>query len=93
VTLGERGAVYGLRGEVRKQSAPYVDVVDTVGAGDAFTGALAAALDYATELSGAMREGDAAGALACTRPGAQEALPRRDDIVRVVRTLSMDEPR
>jgi len=91
VTVGEQGAVHALRGKVHVQSAPRVEVVDTVGAGDAFTAALAAALDRGTDLSKAVRDGVAAGALACTRPGAQESMPSRDDIARMVSTLAMDE--
>ncbi len=55
--------------------APAVDVVDTTGAGDAFAGALAAALDRRAEWPRAIAEGVAAGSLACTAAGAQPGLP------------------
>jgi ribokinase len=48
-----------------------VDVVDTTGAGDAFTGALAAALSAGCALPEATRIGVRAGTWAVTRPGAQ----------------------
>jgi len=51
------------------------DVVDTTGAGDAFVGALAAALDRGVPWRRAFAEALAAGSLACTRAGAQAALP------------------
>ena len=51
------------------------EVVDTTGAGDAFAGVLAAALDRGTDWPTALAEGVAAGSLACTTPGAQRALP------------------
>jgi ribokinase len=64
--------------------APTVEVVDTVGAGDAFNGALAAALSAGRAFS---REvvawASAAGALAVTRPGAQTSLPFRPAIDRL----------
>ncbi len=60
--------------------APSIDVVDTTGAGDALAGAMAAALDRGATLDVALREGVAAGALACTREGAQTAMPTRDAI-------------
>jgi ribokinase len=47
-----------------------------VGAGDAWCGVLAAALDRGAPLDAAMRRASAAAALACTRPGAAPAMPR-----------------
>jgi ribokinase len=87
VTLGGAGALHAQRGVNARVSAPRVDVVDTVGAGDAFTGALAAALERGAAASRAMREAVAAGALACTAAGAQAALPRRDAIAALADTL------
>jgi ribokinase len=81
VTLGAHGARTMLDGSLRTLPAPHVDAVDTVGAGDAFTGALAAALDRGAPREEALREALAAGALACTTHGAQPAMPRREDIV------------
>jgi ribokinase len=75
VTLGARGALaVTARGQFRV--APHqVEVVDTVGAGDAFCGALAAALAAGEDLAGAVVRGNAAGALACTVRGAVPAMP------------------
>jgi len=71
ITLGARGVWdEGVR------PAPRVDVVDTVGAGDAFVGAFAAALARGDEDPVAI--GQAAAALACTRKGAQSAPRRRE---------------
>jgi ribokinase len=58
-----------------------------VGAGDALTGALAAALDRGDTLRAALADGVAAGALACTRHGAQPALPSRTEIARLAVTI------
>jgi ribokinase len=77
VTLGARGARTMMDGALRTVPAPVVDVRDTVGAGDAFTGALAAALDRGAPRAMALREALAAGALACTVNGAQPAMPRQ----------------
>jgi ribokinase len=56
-------------------AAPKVEVVDTVGAGDVFCGALADALARGVDLVGAVRWATHAAALAVTRPGAQGGLP------------------
>ncbi|BAY20719.1 ribokinase [Calothrix sp. NIES-2100] len=54
-----------------------IQVVDTVAAGDAFNGGLAAALYTGLSLHQAVVWGAAAGALAATKPGAQTSLPDR----------------
>ena len=75
VTQGSRGAVAVADGELLRIGAPSVEVVDTTGAGDAFVGALAAALDRGAPWSRSLAEGVAAGSLACRHTGAQAALP------------------
>ena len=60
--------------------APHVTVVDTVGAGDAFNGALAVALSDGEPFRTAVRTAVAAGAAACTGAGARGALPTRADV-------------
>jgi len=75
LTLGSRGALTVLEGQVVRAEPPRVDVIDTTGAGDALAGALAAALDRGDSLPAALAEGVAAGARACTHPGAQSPLP------------------
>lgn len=55
---------------------PYpMTVRDTVGAGDAFCGALAARIAAGASLIDAARYANAAGALATTVPGAVPAMP------------------
>lgn len=84
VTLGGEGVV-GWHGGVRRRlAAPVVAVVDTVAAGDSFTGAFAAALSAGYGFSGALQHGLAAGSLACTVAGAQPSVPRRDAIEALV---------
>ncbi len=57
-----------------------VEAVDTVAAGDAFGAAMTCALAEGKPLGEAVRYGAAAGALAVTRPGAQEAMPTRAEV-------------
>jgi len=87
VSLGAGGALAAAEGATLRVAAPHVEVVDSVGAGDALVGALAAALDRGAPLAVALREGVAAGSLACTRRGAQAALPSRADIARLAATI------
>lgn len=80
VTLGAEGSLGVHEGGVINLPALPVAPVDTVGAGDAFAGAFAAALDAGHPFEQAMRWGNVAGALACLKTGAQSSLPRRQDI-------------
>jgi ribokinase len=80
VTRGAHGAIYTSAEGVHTRPAPRIDAIDTVGAGDAFAGALAAALDRGADVDRAISEGLAAGALACTRRGAQPSMPTHDAI-------------
>ena len=74
ITLGEKGV---WDGELKPAFA--VEVVDTVGAGDAFVGGFAAAL--ARGIDDPVRFGQAAAALKCTRPGAQN-VPSKEEVER-----------
>jgi ribokinase len=82
VTLGPEGAVAFAGRQGWEIGALSIKPVDTTGAGDAFVGAFAAALDESADLPTALRWGSTAGALACLLPGAQPSLPRRADIER-----------
>ena len=87
VSLGARGVLASsARGAIAVQP-PKVAVVDTVGAGDALVGALAAALDRGASWERAITEGVAAGSLACELHGAQPSLPMRDAIERCADTI------
>jgi len=79
--LGQRGSlVLTADGHIVKAPACKVDVVDTTAAGDAFTATLAVAVANGVKLTRAARVANAAGALACTRFGAQPSMPTREEI-------------
>ena len=83
-TLGPRGAI-ARHGDRHWTQQPFqVEAVDTVGCGDAFIGAMAAAIARGADVATALREGGAAGALAATRPGAIPSLPTRGEIDRLL---------
>ena len=80
IKMGARGAYYSTS-KVSRHLLPFqVQPVDTVAAGDAFNGALAAALAEGRDLDTALRWAMAAGALAVTRPGALDSMPHREDV-------------
>ncbi len=81
VTLGGDGALSFSGAESwRVPALPLERVVDSTGAGDAFAGTLAAALDKSMDFAPALARASAAGALACTKPGAQPAMPSAGEI-------------
>lgn len=76
LTAGAAGAVWVGHGQDMFRAAPpAVTVVDSTGAGDAFVGALAAALADGLDAARALRRGVVAGALACQVAGAVPSLP------------------
>lgn len=81
VTLGARGAIVAHDGMVDLVPAEAVDVVDSTGAGDAFTGSLAARLTQGSGLVSAVELGVAAGTYAVQRLGAQASYPTGADLL------------
>ena len=86
VTLGEQGAYYATADGGEYQPPFPVNAVDSVGAGDAFNGALAAALADGQTLPQAVQRAAAAGALAVTKVGAQDAMPTRQEVAAFLRS-------
>ena len=75
ITLGGAGAVVAREDAVTAHPSPRVDVVDTTGAGDAFTGALAARLLRGDDLATATEHAARVGAYAVQGAGAQPSYP------------------
>lgn len=81
VTLGPEGAfACSANGRAEFQPSFAVDVVDTMGAGDAFTAGLAVGLCEDRPFSDCLRRAAACGALATRRLGVFEALPTRKQL-------------
>ncbi len=79
-TLGARGALIAAHNEL----IPAIDageVVDTTGAGDTFSGTLAAALAEGMMLRSACRVANAAAAIEVTRRYVMPAIPSRDEVL------------
>jgi ribokinase len=81
VTLGAEGALIVYQdGSTQHVASMPVNVVDTTGAGDAFTCALGVLLAEGKSLLEAVQFAARAGALACTRLGVIPALPYRHEV-------------
>jgi ribokinase len=81
VTLGHRGCCARYRGTFLVQPACGIQPVDTTAAGDTFCGTLVAALSGGASMQQALCVAGAAGALACTRLGAQSSIPNQSDVL------------
>lgn len=66
---------------------PQVKAVDTVGAGDAFAGTLAARLAFGDSLQQAVPWANAAGAVATLKVGAQEGMPSAKELAAFLESL------
>lgn len=88
ITLGGAGCVAHVDGDLFELDAYAVPVVDTTGAGDAFVGALAAALARQESHLDALTFAAAAGAVACSHAGAQGVTSLSE-----VRRLMREQPR
>ncbi|WP_133911363.1 ribokinase [Streptomyces sp. NBC_00582] len=81
VTLGAEGAlVASAEGGVERVASVAVDAVDTTGAGDSFTAALAWKLGAGASLAQAAAYAARVGAVAVTRRGAQESFPTAEEV-------------
>ncbi|MDQ0683986.1 ribokinase [Streptomyces achromogenes] len=80
VTLGSEGALVATAEGVARIASVMVDAVDTTGAGDSFTAALAWKLGTGSSLAEAAAYAARVGAVAVTRRGAQESFPTADEV-------------
>lgn len=80
ITLGEEGSV--LRNAHKELLVPAVkvDAVDTVAAGDTYSGTLCAAICEGFSIEDAMGLATKASAISVTRCGAQASIPYRDEL-------------
>jgi ribokinase len=86
IKMGAQGALCVTEDEELWIEPFEVVAIDTVAAGDAFNGGLAAALAEGRSIEESCRWGAAAGAIAVTRSGAQEAMPTREALTKLLGT-------
>ena len=87
MTRGSRGASLIAENEIEHFPAFPAKAIDTTGAGDAFVGSFAVAFAEGKSIKEAIRFGNAAGALASTKSGAQPSMPGRDDLDKMLQTI------
>lgn len=80
VTLGEQGALWASEGEIKCFGSYRAQVVDTTGAGDAFTAGLVAALAVGEPMAAAIDQGCRAGAFCVAHAGVIDGLARLDEL-------------
>jgi ribokinase len=84
VTLGKEGSCWIRKDGAQTFASFPAEAVDSTAAGDAFNGALACAVAEGHPIQEAIRLGNAAGAIAVTRKGAQDSLPTREEIMNLL---------
>ncbi len=92
-TLGNKGCIIFEKktDKIFEVSAPKVDAVDTVGAGDCFIGVLASILSKGETILNAVNYATTAASIAVTRKGAQESMPSLSDIQNKLEKLNLNE--
>ncbi len=92
MTLGEKGALLITASSCTRIPAVPVQVVDTTGAGDAFSAGLAIALAHGASLHQAVRFAVVIGGMAVTKEGVIPSLPRRSEVLQFYRLHAMASP-
>ncbi|MGQ2908633.1 MAG: PfkB family carbohydrate kinase [Aliihoeflea sp.] len=82
VTIGAEGTLFFDGDDIAHEPAFEVAVVDTLGAGDVWHGALTVALAEGLETRAAIRFASAAAAIKCTRFGGRAGIPTRAELDR-----------
>ena len=87
-TCGALGVCWSSAAGTRWFPARKVKAVDTVGAGDCFSGTFAATVADGKSIEQATRFAIAAAAICVTRPGAQSSMPTRREILKFSRRMN-----
>lgn len=80
VTLGDKGSLYYDHQNIKHYSPYKVEVVDTVGAGDAYNGGLTFGLANGIDMEDAIKLGTICASIAITRKGALKAQPDMEEV-------------
>jgi len=91
ITLGSKGYFAGLPNVMEIIPAYNVRTNDTTGAGDVFSGSLAAFLAEGMMIESAARMANASASISVTRMGAQESAPKRVEIENFITSYKSNE--
>lgn len=81
LTMGAKGAMAIRRDECLFAPPFEAEVIDTTAAGDSFIGGFVTAWLESRDIAAALRTGNAAGALATTKIGAQTSIPTKEEVL------------
>ncbi len=79
-TLGEKGAIYASRKELKIFNSIKVNAVDTTAAGDSFIGGFVSHLNKENDVMKAIEYSLYVGALTVSKKGAQSSLPYKEEV-------------
>ena len=80
ITLGDKGLFYSDGKEEIYLKATSVQAIDTTGAGDAFSGALASGLEKKMDIKECLKFAIKVSGISTTKKGAADAMPFANDI-------------
>lgn len=84
ITRGEEGVTYYDGKNIITVPSMNVDIVDTTGAGDTFTGAFGVAISQGQDLQKAIHFANCAAGLSITKMGAQKGMPTLDEVLKIM---------
>jgi len=91
ITLGSKGVFAGLPNHMGMVPGYRVCSIDSTGAGDVFSGSLAALLSEGMPIKKATKLANASAAISVTRMGAQNSAPRRKEIENFIANYTSSE--
>ncbi|WP_085522216.1 ribokinase [Tuberibacillus sp. Marseille-P3662] len=91
MTKGSEGAYYStFNGELKHQPAVPVEAVDATGAGDTYNAGLAVTIGQGKPLEDAVQFATYAGTLSVAKHGAQDGMPYREEVDKLVKASQKD---
>ena len=85
ITLGEKGLFYSNgKDEIYMEATKIDNVIDTIGAGDAFNGGFAFALSKNKSINEALKFANVVGGLSTTKQGAGTAMPTLSEVQKLL---------